>query len=237
MSNLALKEEEQTRSNIILIDRRTPERVNLGTLTSRGIPKAQRVDPITSLEDIERIKVHLLNSDTTYKYRNYALFCIGISVGLRISDLRRLRVCDLCNLDGTFKERIFIKEKKTSKINYPYINNSVKEAMGIYMNNVKLEYGDYLFPSRKGNEPISEGSIHKILKQIQRDLKLPYNIGTHSLRKTFAYWVIHNNKDNPMVLMALQEMLNHSDQRVTFRYAGITQEENDEIYESIGDLF
>jgi site-specific recombinase XerD len=49
------------------------------------------------------------------------------------------------------------------------------------------------------------------------------NYGTHTLRKTFAYFLLKKGSD----IMILMDLLNHSSPAVTLRYAGITQEDRD----------
>lgn len=48
------------------------------------------------------------------------------------------------------------------------------------------------------------------------------NIGSHSMRKTFGYFLYKNGTHE-----IIQELLNHSSQRETLRYIGITQEDKD----------
>ena len=209
---------------------------NLSRYTSQGKLKAQEAEPITSLEHIKQIQGYYLNQPYPLSYRNYTLFTIGIALGLRISDIGRVKLRDFVNSDRSYKKRLVITEKKTGKTNYPEISKVVRDTLDLYRKNVDLRLDDYLFFSRKGGR-LDRSSLFRILKSAQKELKLPYNIGTHTLRKTFAYWTIQNNRDNPIALMALQKMLNHSDQRVTFRYAGILQEEVDSLYEGLSDVF
>lgn len=237
MDNLA-RSYVQTGNNIEISYTKKVEK-NLSRFTSQGKPKAQEADSIKDLEHIKLIQEYFLKQDPPYSYRNYTLFTLGIMLGLRVSDLMRITLGDLMYPNGTFKKRLVITEKKTCKTNYPEISQAIQDVVVEYIKKVPERFtllSNPLFFSDKGGY-LSEPSIFRILKKAQRDLNLPYNIGTHSLRKTFAYWIIHNNKDNPMALFALQKMLNHSDQRVTFRYAGILQDETDEMYQSIGNLF
>ncbi|WP_429822016.1 tyrosine-type recombinase/integrase [Domibacillus aminovorans] len=55
------------------------------------------------------------------------------------------------------------------------------------------------------------------------------NIGTHSLRKTFAYHQYQAGTD----IVLLQDMLNHSSPSVTLRYIGITQDEKDRAVKAL----
>lgn len=49
------------------------------------------------------------------------------------------------------------------------------------------------------------------------------NIGSHSMRKTFGYFLYKNK----VPIEIIQDLLNHSSQRDTLRYIGITQEDKD----------
>ena len=52
--------------------------------TSTGIKKAQEVEPVKSLKDLQRIKQYLLGK---VDKRDYLLFVLGINIGLRASEL------------------------------------------------------------------------------------------------------------------------------------------------------
>jgi len=57
--------------------------------TSRGIKKAEEVEPIKSLKDIQRIKQYLLGKENK---RDYLMVVLGINVGLiGIENCRRIR--------------------------------------------------------------------------------------------------------------------------------------------------
>lgn len=62
----------------------------------------QTVEPIRNKRDIEEIKIFL---GEKRRKRDYLLFVMGINCGLRISDLLKLRVCDVKN-----KEFLIITE-------------------------------------------------------------------------------------------------------------------------------
>jgi integrase len=200
--------------------------------TSRGINKAQEVEPIKNLKDIQKIKQYLLGKENK---RDYMLFIVGINVGLRASDLLQLRIKDVLD-SGKIMDSVKIKEKKTDKNREFTLNKSAKEAIKLYLDSLE-EYSpdDYLFKSAKGdNCPLTVESAHKIIKTLLRELNIKGNFGTHTLRKTFAYHTYTNNiKDNPAILDTLQKMLNHSSTSVTLRYIGITKEVITDVYNSL----
>lgn len=137
------------------------------------------VQPIRDKNKIDEMKIELKKQGT----RDYLLFITGINTGLRISDIRILKVSDVLNEDRTPKNHITIREKKTGKIKKFKINDALSREFMDYTKNMKMN--DYLFYSRKGiNKPITRIQAYRILNTVARKIGLE-EIGTHTLRKTF----------------------------------------------------
>jgi integrase len=170
-------------------------------------------------------------------HRNKMLFLIGINVGLRASDLMQLRWSYFYKEDMTFKEFYMLqpkKTKKTKKFVKIYFNQTVKKAMDNYVNIYPIEnLNDYLFKSRKGDNPITERGLWKIIVDIAKDADIDKNVGSHSLRKTWARNIYDNANDKKEALVMLQECLKHSDSLTTLRYISIMDEEKKDMYESV----
>ncbi|MBU5486553.1 tyrosine-type recombinase/integrase [Clostridium sp. MSJ-11] len=196
-----------------------------------GVIKAQEVEPLKNIKDINKIKIYFRGKEDK---RDYIIFVVGINIGLRASDLLQLKLKDVLNLDESIKDSVMIQEQKTRKIREFKLNKSCKEALEPYikdLNNADME--DYLFPSRKGGH-LTVKSLHKIIKSITRELNIKGNYGTHTLRKTFAYHIYTNNiQDNSTILHTLQKILNHSTPSMTLRYIGITKEVINDVYDGL----
>lgn len=183
------------------------------------------VEPIRDKKTIERMK-KVLKADGL---RNYTLFVLGINSGLRISDLLALRVSDVLDEKGSIKDRIALRESKTSKIkNFP-VGNTTKKALKEYLEEYSqstiYELDMFLFPSRKGGQ-LSRQQAYRIINDAARTVGIKDKIGTHTLRKTFGYWAYKQGVD----IAHLQKLLNHSAPSVTLAYIGITQDELDDVY-------
>lgn len=157
--------------------------------------------------------------------RNFILFLLGISIGLRISDLLRLKKEDL------YEPHIFIWEKKTKKKKKNRkrvkIPGYIKKYIIPYANS--LHDGDYVFKSRQGgNRPIDRSTAYRILNKAARECGLK-EIGTHTLRKTFGYHFYQSTKDIAM----LQEIFKHSSPEITLQYIGITQDLMDKAIDKV----
>lgn len=147
--------------------------------------------------------------------RDSYLFTFGINTGLRISDILPRKVKDVKN-----QTHIPLIQKKNNKFRL------VKISHFAHITNEYIKDkndNDFLFPSRKGNTPISVTQAYRVLVKAGEMIDI-YSIGTHTMRKTFGYHHYKRNKD----IATLQEIFSHSTPEVTKRYIGITQEELDD---------
>lgn len=201
--------------------------MTLDKLKSNGKPKPEEVEPIKNKKDIEKIKQYLLGKENK---RDYMLFVVGINIGLRAGDLLSLKYSDILD-NGKIKDSVTIQEEKTDNVRTFELNDSAKKAIQLYLDSINNDYDmdSYLFSSRKGNEALTVGSAHKLIKTLMRDLKIKGNYGTHSLRKTFGY----HSYNNGIPLETLQKVFGHSTQAMTLKYIGITKEVIKNVYHSL----
>ena len=173
------------------------------------------------------------------EYRNCCLFIIGITTGYRISDLLSLKFSDFFEDYKTWKREIDIVEQKTKKRRTMPISDGIKTAINLYLKNKGgFLLNEYLFQSRKGkNSPIDKSSARKIFDNMATDLNLPYHCSTHFLRKTFAYWFLKVHKNDMLALATLQDILNHSSEKMTLKYCGIEKEKKEAMLKSVSELW
>ncbi|MBB6449616.1 integrase [Geomicrobium halophilum] len=179
---------------------------------------ANEVNAIKSKRDRNKMKNALHG-------RNRLLFTVGVSLGLRISDLLTLKVGDLRG-----KETLVLPEQKTGKTRYIKLNATVRKEMK-ELTGVSDE--EYLFRSAKGdNRPISRVHAHRILNDAAKRAGIADKvgaIGTHTLRKTHGY-ILH---DNGTDITRIMTMMGHSTPAMTLKYIGVTKDEIDQAYEAI----
>lgn len=197
------------------------------------------VEEVKSIINVLNKRIELATNDNQRQiaHRNKMLFLIGINVGLRASDLMQLRWSYFYKNDMTFKESYMLqpkKTKKTGKFVKIFFNQTVKKAIENYVNDYPIEdLNNYLFKSRKGDNPITEKGLWKIIVDVSADAGIEKNVGSHSLRKTWARNIYDNAEDKSGALVMLQECLRHSDSLTTLRYISIMDEEKKDMYESI----
>lgn len=179
------------------------------------------VEPIRDMHLILNISDYLREKNE----RDYVLFMFGIYSGLRISDILPLYVRDVRN-----KDYIYLREKKTNKEKRFIINDELKKILKDYVKG-KKDY-ELLFPRSKGGgqkKPIGRQRVWKILNEAAEKFGYTDNIGCHTMRKTFGYWLYQKTRD----VATIQKILNHSDPSITLRYIGINQDGQDKVMNSL----
>lgn len=180
------------------------------------------VQPIRDKNKIEAIK-KILKADNL---RDYSLFVLGINSGLRISDLLNLKISDVAE-GKKIKDRISLREQKTGKTkDFPLGASSIKALKEYLDSREDYTASDWLFPSQKGNKPITRQHAWRILSEAAKTVGITEAVGTHTLRKTFGYWAFKGGVD----ITRIQKLLNHSSPGITLAYIGITREELDDVY-------
>lgn len=181
------------------------------------------VDPIRKPEDIGSIKKLLSDNP-----RNLLLFTLGINNGIRTGDLLQLRARDV--MDKKTGEAIQIRESKTGKQNWVFLNKESHRILKSYLSIAGLENEDFLFKSRKGgNRPLTTNYVNRLIKGWCKAINLPGNYGAHSLRKTFGY--IQRTRYG-VGFEILCKRFNHGSPHVTMRYLGISDSEVFEILQN-----
>jgi integrase len=123
------------------------------------------------------------------------------------------------------KKKVVVKEGKTDKQRTIHLQN-IYEELSSY---IKTLDSEWLFPSRKGDKPITRIQAYRKLSKAADMCDITEGVGTHTMRKTFGYWFYKKTKD----VAKLQNILNHSTPEITLLYIGITQEE---IEDSLNDF-
>lgn len=191
-----------------------------------------KVQPIRSKKDLEDCFVYLRREINKVdekvnpvlkriKTRNYYLLYLGINIGLRISDLLRIKAGQVKN------GYIQLREKKTGKLQQINVHEEVSSLITKnYINKFNLDDDSYLFASRIGfNKPMSRQNASLIITEVKEQLGWKFPVNTHTPRKTFGYHFYKKTKD----VVTLQRMFNHRDSRTTLIYIGIIQEEIDQV--------
>lgn len=149
--------------------------------------------------------------------RAYLMVLLGLNTGLRISDLLEVTA-------GEIRTRGYIvrREKKTGKQTEirmnPAVVAEIRRLTSDYADDMPLVYSTSV--KRRGKSVTRETAYNWVRKAC-RMAGMREPVGCHTLRKTYGYHYYLQYRD----IVTLMLHFNHSSERVTLRYIGITQEQ------------
>lgn len=203
---------------------------------SNGVKKATKADYVRSYTDYRKIYEALAEVNP----RNAFAWVLGISFGVRISDICFLRWGSLLNNNFSFRERVMMYEKKTSKLQNCLITEAVREEATKYLNSIqwKVELDDFVFPNKVTGSYVEPKQFYKIITEASKRAGITYHISTHSMRSTFSNIVLCLDKTSVDMnaIAKIQALLNHSDAKTTMRYLGTLREMLDKSREVVSDF-
>lgn len=216
----------------------TPEerRQKLSPYKSDGGKKATAATPIRDPAKIKGIRDFFLDRG---QLREYAIFSVGLTLGIRASDLLTMKVGDFMNPDFTFKNRLDVIEMKTDKRNRPLLVDYAKNALKIYLasRGGDLDLQDYMFVTNRklsdGRQaPLSLSLFNQNLSYAGSSVEM--HLSSHCMRHTFALYMNLYGKSemegqlNYMSLLMTQMSMNHANLSQTLAYTGLSQDVMDE---------
>ena len=145
------------------------------------------------------------------------------NLGLRISDIVKLRLCDIV-LDGD-RYRLEIVEQKTGKSRVFTVPLVIQQYIENYCLRNGLRRDELIFP-------LTERAIQKQLKIVCDYLGFE-GISTHSFRKWYATEIYKNSGYD---IALVQRLLQHSSAAVTQCYIGIEPQKIEEAIQNHAQL-
>ena len=133
------------------------------------------------------------------------------NLGLRISDILKLRPCDIVR--DADRYRLEVVEQKTGKRRVFTVPLVIQQYIENYCLRNGIRRNELIFP-------ITERAVQKQLKIVCDYLEME-GVSTHSFRKWYAT-EIYNKNDHDIALV--QRLLQHSSASTTQRYIGIEPE-------------
>jgi len=183
------------------------------------LPKSLSISEVKSL-----LKGNLLSKQSTpTKIRDYVMFELVYSSGLRVSELVSLKLEDV-NLEAGFlrvlgkgsKERVVPVNIRAMEMIKRYINQQRSEIL-------KKRRSPHLFVTGRG-KPMTRQRFWQAIKTLGR--RLGIEISPHTMRHSFATHMLEGGAD----LRSLQKMLGHSDISTTQIYTKVTTERLRKVY-------
>lgn len=145
------------------------------------------------------------------------------NLGLRISDIIKLRPCDIVKDGDRF--RLEVVEQKTGKSRVFTVPLLIQQYIENYCLRNGIRRNDLIFP-------ITERAVQKQLKIVCDYLEME-GVSTHSFRKWYAT-EIYNKNDHDIALV--QRLLQHSSASTTQRYIGIEPQKIEQAIQNHAQL-
>lgn len=184
-----------------------------------------KVEPIKDLKAIQRIKDNL-----AAKPRDLCLFTLGINTAYRANELLSIRVEQARHLKPG--DVLDLKQRKTKRHRSTTLNrNAVAAIQNWLIHHPDPRPDAPVFLSQKGGA-LTVSTVTNMVKRWCQDAGLNGQFGAHTLRKTFGYFQLRQNKKTPphMVLPILMEAYGHKNQQQTLDYLCIQSEEIASLY-------
>jgi len=191
--------------------------------------KKNQLTTADHLEYSEYLKlVDGLHEDKEYFWELYAR--LSFCTACRASDVLQLRWVDVLD-----KTETVVLEKKTGKPRKISFNKSVRDKLRELWTLMGCpNKALYIFQTNRTGQPITIQNVNQQLKLFKYKYRLNINhFSTHTFRKTFGRYVYDTNGHSAESLILLNKILNHSNIQVTKTYIGITQDEINDVFNSI----
>lgn len=192
-------------------------------------PKIERKLP-KFINDNEIMRLYdSIDTKTDLGFRNYIIFDLLFSCGLRASELVNLKVNDI-----RLSRKEILIHGKGSKDRYAFLHDELVKNLDNYLNGARIRLlakGDnisslYLLINYKGGKLTTRG-LRKILNSIIEKSGETYQIHPHMLRHAFATTLLNHGAD----LRTVQELLGHEHLKTTQIYTHVSAEKIKEKFD------
>jgi len=157
--------------------------------------------------------------------KHKAILTTIYSAGLRIGELKRLRITDI----DSERMVIHVKNGKGNKDRITLLSEKTLELLRRYYRLYKPK--NYLFDGSKGGE-YSSRSIQQILKRAVIRAGIRKKVTVHTLRHSFATHLLEGGTD----LRYIQSLLGHNSSKTTEIYTHVTNRALTKIKSPIEDI-
>lgn len=174
-----------------------------------------KLPEVLTVEEIDNI-ISAVDLSKNEGQRNRAILETLYSCGLRVSELTNLKLSDLYFDEGFIK----VDGKGNKQRLVPISPRAIKEIKLYFIDrnrvNIKKDYEDYVFLSRRGTN-LSRMMIFHLIKELAETTGIIKNISPHTFRHSFATHLLEGGAN----LRAIQCMLGHESIATTEIYTHI----------------
>jgi site-specific recombinase XerD len=193
-------------------------------------PKKGKREPRIVSDEILHSLIQAMRADTLLGQRDYVMFSLLFTTGLRASELCELTFHRINFVEGTI--RVVGKGKKERQVLYPTVLNA---SFYQYLEAFKPLHAlkrtdDRVFLSHFG-EAITRQQLYQRLQYYRQRAGITRRLSPHMLRHSFATYVLQNGAD----IRVVQELLGHQSLATTQIYLDMTTQHIREQYLALMD--
>lgn len=185
-------------------------------------PKIEQKEMRTfTAQEISKL-LNAFDKNTFIGFRNYCIFCLFFSTGMRRGEVIELRLADI----NITNDVIRIANGKGQKERIAPIGRTLKRSMIQYLR-MREEYlsGDsceWLFITPRNDRRMTKSCLNILFRKLKKELKMTgEKVSCHTWRHTFAKNFLLNGGD----IFSLQKILGHSDIATTKGYLNLNEKE------------
>jgi len=188
-----------------------------------------RCEPIRDLNDIKKIKQHLLNQE---RYRDLCLFDTGINTAWRANELLSISIGQVMNRN--LFPPVTLKQSKTQDYRQTPINDNARSSIDRWLEEYKRMHPRRFKPEAKlfvsqRAPALTVPTVSTMIKNICREVDIIGQHSSHTMRKTWGY---HQRMTYDVPLFTIMRALGHKSEHQTAVYIGILPEDVTNIYQN-----
>lgn len=177
-------------------------------LNYKRIPRAKEPILLSNVMTVPEIQAFF---SVIEKPRDKAIFLNIYGSGLRLGEIRRLRVQDI----DSKQMRVFIRQSKGKRDRFVVLSKAGLDALREYWKEARPKHPDgYLFLNRNGTDCISERTIQDAFCKYLKLTKISHHATVHTLRHSYATHLLEGGTS----IFYIRQLLGHSTIWTTTRY-------------------
>jgi integrase/recombinase XerD len=169
------------------------------------IPRARQPQKLPQILSREEIVVLIQN---TRNLKHRAILMTAYGAGLRLNEICHLKLTGIDSRRMTIR----VEQGKGAKDRYTLLSPRLLAELRRYWSFYRPKV--WLFTSRDGLEPISDGTVDKIYHHAKARARITKEGGIHSLRHAFATHLLEGGVD----IHTIQRLMGHNHISSTLRY-------------------
>ena len=171
------------------------------------IKKEKKLPVVLSKEECRT----LFKAPRTLKHR--FLLAFACSAGLRMNELRHIRISDV----DTDRMQVRVRQGKGKKDRYVILSKFIKERLSHYQKEVNPQV--YLFEGQTPGEVMGERSIQYVIGEALQKTNIRKQVLMHTLRHSFATHLLEDGVD----IYTIQHLPGHVRLETTLVYLHVAQ--------------